>query len=76
MITLDAHVSTKLNTLRTYLGGLGGYPPRSRRNFKKIKQNGGFSFIIFAIWHISLDPQNYELAPQLPLNNYQCSPDP
>ena len=24
----------------------------------------------------SLDPQNYEFAPQIPENNYKCSPAP
>ena len=60
--------------------GVWGLPPRSRRNFlKKIKRNDGFSFKVkFFITFLqgSLDPQNYELAPQIPENNYQCSPAP
>ena len=48
------------------LGGGGGRGPQ-KQIFLKIKQNGGFSFIIFfAFWLGSLNPKNYELAPQLP----------
>ena len=44
-------------------GGSGGLSPQKQKKFLKIKQNGGFSFIIFAFWQGSLDPQNYEPAP-------------
>ena len=44
----------------------GGYPPRSRRNFKKSNKMEAFSFIVLAFWQGSPDSQNYELAPQLP----------
>ena len=59
------------------LQGGGVWGPRSRRNFKKSNKMEAFPvFFIFAFWQGSLDPQNYELAPQPPLNNYQCSLDP
>ena len=35
-----------------------------------------FPLFLFAFWQGSLDSQNYELAPQLPYNHYQCSLDP
>ena len=59
---------TKRNTFRSYKGGGSGeLSPQRQKNFLKIKQNGGFSFIFFfAFWQGSPDPQNYELAPQLP----------
>ena len=43
------HISMKINIFRIYqgVGGGGGLSPRSRRNFKKIKQNGGFSLFFF-----------------------------
>ena len=43
----DVYVCSKINTFRVLKGGLG---PRSRRNFKNIKQNGGFSFITFCFF--------------------------
>ena len=46
--------------------GSRGLAPQKQKKFKKIKQNGGFSFIFFAFWQGSLDSQNYELAPQIP----------
>ena len=63
-VNLDVRY-TKRNTFRSYKGGLG-LSPQKQKKFLKIKQNGGFSFIFFAFWQGSLDPQNYELAPQLP----------
>ena len=61
----------KISTLRIYKGGLGGYPPRSRSNFKKSSKMEAFPlffffFFFFAFWQGSLDPKNYELAPQHP----------
>ena len=46
VVNLDVHVIRKQIHLE-FTRGSGGYPPRSRRKFKKIKQNGGFSFIFF-----------------------------
>ena len=47
LIKLDEHVSKKISTFRIYKGVLG-----SRINFRKIKQNGGFSLLLFffAFW--------------------------
>ena len=52
------------------MGG-GGLPPQKRKIFKKkiIKRNEGFSFKVrffFTFLQSSLNPQNYELAPQIP----------
>ena len=55
----------EINTFRIYKGVWGAIPPEAEEIIKN-QQNGGFSFIFFAFWQGSLDPQNYELAPQLP----------
>ena len=36
-INPDAHVSTKINTLTFYKGGLGATTPTSQRNYKKME---------------------------------------
>ena len=56
--------------------GGGGLP---KNCFEKIKQNEGLSFKVrfcFPFLQGSLNPPNYELAPQISENNYQCSPAP
>ena len=50
-------------------GGGGGLPSEAEDLLKKkIKRNEGFSFkvIFFTFLHCSLNPQNYELTPQIP----------
>ena len=71
-INADAHVSTTINIFTFYKGGLGDNGPQKPKIFfKKNKQNGGLSFKVgffvhlFFFWQGSLNPQNYELAPQL-----------
>ena len=54
-------------------------PQRPKKFFGKIKRNEGFSFkarFLFTILLGSIDPQNYQFAPKIPENNYQCSPTP
>ena len=56
----------KVNTV-TFYKGVYGATPKKHKKLKKAIQNGGFSFIFFfTLWQGSLNPQNYELAPQLP----------
>ena len=58
---------TKINTFRSYKGGLGGgLPPEAEEIFKNQTKWRLFLKFFFAFWQSSLDPQNYELAPQLP----------
>ena len=46
-VNLDVHV-TKISTFRIDKGGgLGGYPPRSRRNFKKSNKMEAFPLFVF-----------------------------
>ena len=70
----DQHVSTKVNTLR-YSRGSGGFPPGAEEMFRKRKSNEmkAFQGEIFLTFFLqdSLNPQNYELAPRIPENNYQ-----
>ena len=63
----------------------GAFPPapppsEAEDFFKKINRNEGFSFQVrfFLTFFLqsSLNPQNYELALQIPENNYKCSPAP
>ena len=51
-------------------------PPEAEEILKKPNKMEAFPLFFFAFWQGSLDPQIYELAPQLPQNNYQCSLDP
>ena len=44
-VNLDVH-----NTFKIYRGVWGGIPPEAEDFFKKIKQNGGFSFIFFLLF--------------------------
>ena len=56
--------------------GVWGVSPQKQKKIKK-KSNKIEAFpLYFYFWQGSLNPQNYELAPQLPLNNYQCTSDP
>ena len=48
-------------------GGSGGLSPQKQKIFLKKNQPKWRIFLyFFAFWQDSLDPQNYELAPQLP----------
>ena len=75
----DEHFSMKVNIFIFHKGDLGDFLPEAEDFFKKNKQNEGFSFnvrFVFTLLQGSLNPQNYELAPQILENNYQCSPAP
>ena len=50
---------------RTSKGGLGA-SPQKQKNFLKANKMETFPLLFFAFWQGSLDPQNYDLAPQLP----------
>ena len=51
-------------------------PPEAEEILKNQTKWRLFLYFVFAFWQGSLDPQSYELDPQLPYNNYQCSLDP
>ena len=55
----------KINILRIYKGGLGAIPPEAEE-FLKNQTKWRLFLYFFAFWQGSLEPQNYELAPQLP----------
>ena len=70
-INLDVHVSTKVNTFRIYKEVLGAIPTDAEET-KKTED-----FLYFSCFLAGLHKsKNYELAPQLPLNNNQCSSNP
>ena len=51
------------------MGGRGGgglSPQKQKIFFLKSNKMEAFPIYFFAFWQGSLDPQNYELAPQLP----------
>ena len=48
-------------------GGSGGVAPKKQKKFKnKSNKMEAFPLFFFAFWQGSLDPQNNELAPQIP----------
>ena len=57
---IDVHVILKLFDLELKRGAI---PPEAEDFFKN--QTKWRLFLFFAFWQGSLDPQNYELAPQL-----------
>ena len=44
-------------------GGLGGYPPEAEENLKKIKQNGGFSFMFCFLAGLPRSPKLWACFP-------------
>ena len=66
LLNRDVHVNKLLHFIRESVG----QPPEAKASFKK--QNGGFSLqvnffnLCFTFWQGSLNPQNYEFAPQIP----------
>ena len=67
----------KVNTSSSYKeAGSGSDSPIETKEFLKNKRNGGFSFkvrFLNLFLYGSLNPPNYELAPQIPENNYMSS---
>ena len=64
-INLDVHISTKINTFRTYKGVSVAIPPEAEESFKKSNKMEAFP-LLFCILSGLLDPKNYELTTQLP----------
>ena len=59
-INFDEHVSTKINTCRSYKGGWEASPPEAEELFKKSNKMEAFPYLfIFAFWQGSLYPQIY-----------------
>ena len=59
-------------------GGGGGFPQKPKKFLKKSNKMKAFPlrWDFFTFLQGSLTPQNYEPAPKIPENNYQCSPAP
>ena len=65
-INVDVHAIQKWSDRELKRGVWGFTPPEAEDFFKKSNKMEAFPLFFFAFWQGSLDPPNYELAPQLP----------